>query len=71
MDWEKWMERNHVKLRGEPNDNGANAGKTGGGISRPEVASPPCKNGRQTGCGNLQVHAANRAAKTKKAPKEK
>ena len=38
MDWQKWMDDHHIKLRGEmPNDNGPDEVRAGGGISGTKV----------------------------------
>lgn len=69
MDWKKWMEDHHVRLRGDPNDYGSDEVHAGGDISRSKVASKVSTNAGKTGCSDIQKSV--RARQTKKEPKSK
>ena len=59
-DWQKWMDQHHIKLRGDPNDSGKDAGSIDGGISREHVATEGERNGRSSGGSDIQEHAGGR-----------
>lgn len=55
MDWEEWMKKNHIKLRGDPNGNrGSDENNAGRRISGTEVASEVHDDARKTGDSHIQ-----------------
>ena len=51
MDWQKWMDDHHIKLRGEPNDNGPDEVQTGDSVSGAKVEAEVSDNaGSTSGC---------------------
>ena len=59
VDWQKWMDQHHIKLRGDPNDNRSDAVQIGGGISRSKVETQSNANAGQSGRCYLQKHVKN------------
>ena len=53
-DWEKWMAKHHIKLRGEPNDNGSDEVRSGGGISGSKVEAEVPDHARTPGDSHIQ-----------------
>ena len=49
MDWQKWMEDHHVKMRGDPDDDGTDEVLVGRQISGTEVETKMPNNARATG----------------------
>ena len=59
IDWEKWMAEHHIKIGGNPNDNGTDAVKTGKSISGSQVETKGDGNvGKPSHCC-VQKHAGN------------
>lgn len=53
-DWQKWMDEHHIKLRGDPRDNGENAVPTGGGISGTQVETKVSDHAGTPGRSHIQ-----------------
>lgn len=54
INWQKWMDEHHIKLRGEiPNDNRSDEVLASGEISRPEVETQSSDDARKTGSGDI------------------
>ena len=55
MDWQKWMDDHHIKLRGEmPNDDGPDEVRAGGGISGSEMETEVPDNAGTPGGSHIQ-----------------
>lgn len=59
-DWNEWCRKNHIKLKGEGNDNRKNACGDRAGVRRTDMAPPGSGNGRSTGNCDLQIHERGR-----------
>ena len=55
-DWDEWMKKRHIKLRGNDNDNRSDEKCTGSGIFRTDLETESKRNGRPSSDSNLQEH---------------
>ena len=54
MDWEKWMDQHHIKLRGVPDDNRSDEVCAGGGISGTKMETEVPDHARTPGGSHIQ-----------------
>lgn len=54
VDWQKWMKDHHVKMRGDPDDDGSDAVLAGRKISRTEMETEVSNNAGTTSNCSLQ-----------------
>lgn len=55
IDWQEWMAKNHVKIRGHiPDDNGPDESKAGNAVSGTEVETEVSDDAGETGGSHIQ-----------------
>lgn len=58
--WEEWMAKHHIKLKGDSHDNKSDAVDPGGGISWSEVETEVHDDAGKTNSGHIQKYGRKR-----------